>query len=103
VHNDSHLITGLNSAASRREAQKKAEKAQEALNKSVKLKPHVEIINEHITRMRNEITDEARAVITPDMAPATIKTITLGAKWADAKLASLKLQLERALRAEKKG
>jgi PAB1-binding protein PBP1 len=102
VHNDSHLITGLSSASARREAAKRAEKAKSTQEKGTKLKPHMQIIDELITRMRDEIKAEVQTKIYLEMKEQDIKTLILGAKWADAKLVTIKNQLQKALRAEEK-
>ena len=100
--NDAGLITGLSSAATRRANYHAQQRSKDNQRQGAELKPHAEFIKDEITKLRNEITDEARNIIQFGSTNDEIRAITQGAKWADGKLESLLLRLQNNVRAQEK-
>ena len=95
------VYSGMTSASFKKQVEKKKENQDERAGKQAQMIPAGKIIDIEISKIRTEIGLELANMINADTDKEDIKSIVIGLRLADAKLATLNLRLNNLLRVPK--
>lgn len=95
------VYTGITSASFRKQLNKKLDSKDDKSSKQSQLRPAAEIVNKAINQLRTEIGLELANLINADTNEKDVKSIVIGLRLADQKMASLSLRINNLLRLPK--